>query len=387
MALTIPPKPSQFSPSIPPPGFRKLYVNFAGERKRIVPRVQLIHTNGAKTAGSIESSKNWAERRTVGAQATTLPTFQVDLDGDAAQFIDSNQAQNACYKANPFAISYETADSGWASDPTISAFTGAQLQMLANGVAYCSVLYGITLAYPTRWDGNGTASHTEPFGYPYWTNSSGKICPGQKKKAQVRDIIIPHAKAIVNAWSGKDPIPPPGSGGGKYTVQAGDSWWKISQMYGITVDQLVAMNPPATSATVIHPGQVLNVPGGSTTPTPPPVPKAPNGLTAEQNRIEGNKAASPPASPVIKNTLIHNNCPWLQQVLCAMNTLPADGGGPIFPPDWVGEGRIGSGTATFQMFGDGGKSALAYWQSKNGLTADGIYGSQTYSKMRAVRGK
>jgi LysM repeat protein len=386
MALTIPPKPSQFSPSIPPPGYRKLYVNFASERKRITPRIQLIHTNGAKTPGSIESSKNWAERRTVGAQATTLPTFQVDLDGDAAQFIDINQAQNACYKANPFAISYETADSGWAADPTISAFTGAQLQMLANGVAYCSVLYGISLSYPTRWDGNGTASHTEPFGYPYWTNSNGKICPGQKKKQQVRDIIIPHAIKIVQAWAGKDPTPPP-TGTGKYTVVSGDSWWSISEKYHITVDQLVKMNPPATANTVIHPGQVINVPGGSTTPPPTTTPKAPNGLTAEQNRIEGAKAATPPASPMIYNSLVHNNCPWLQQVLCSMNTLPADGAKPIFPPEWVGEGRIGSGPATFKMFGDGGSSALAYWQSKNGLTADGKFGNATYSKMRAVRGK
>ena len=68
-----------------------------------------------------------------------------------------------------------------------------------------------------------------------------------------------------------DPTPPPS--GGKYTVKAGDSWWSISQAYKITVDQLVAMNPPATSSTVIHPGQVLNVPSGSTPPpdpTPPP---------------------------------------------------------------------------------------------------------------------
>jgi LysM repeat protein len=261
------------------------------------------------------------------------------------------------------------------------------MQKLANGIAYCAVLYNISLAYPTSWMGNGTASHTEPFGYPYWTNSSGKICPGQKKKQQVRDIIIPHAKRIRDAWSGKDPTPPP-TGTGKYTVVSGDSWWSISEKYGITVNQLVAMNPPATANTVIHPGQVLNVPSGSTTPTPPPsVPKAPNGLTAEQNRIDGAKAATPPASPVIYNALVHNNSPWLQQVLCSMNTLPADGAKPIFPPEWVGEGRLGSGPAVYQMFGDGGSSALAYWQSKNGLTADGKFGNATYSKMRAVRGK
>jgi hypothetical protein len=209
MSLTIPPRPEGFHPAHPPPGYRKDYVSFAGTRKVITPRLQLIHTNGAAGQGSIEASKAWAERRTYNGTTTTLPTFQVDRDGDAAQFIDINRAQNACYKANGWAISYETADTGYKTDPTISAFTEAQCQALANGVAYCSMLYKIPLNYPTTWDGSGTASHTEPFAYPYWTNSNGKICPGQKKKAQVRDVIIPQARRIVAAWSGTPAPTPP----------------------------------------------------------------------------------------------------------------------------------------------------------------------------------
>jgi len=210
MTLTIPSRPAAFRPDVAPPGYRKLYVNFAAERKRVAPRLQLIHTNGAGREGSIEASKAWAERRVVNGNSTTLPTFQVDRDGDAAQFIDINQAQNACYKVNGWAISYETADTGYLDDPTISAFTEAQIQKLANGVAYCSMLYKIPLEYPLTWDGAGTASHTEPFAYPYWTNSNGKICPGQKKKAQVRDVIIPHARRIVAAWTAPPPPPPSG---------------------------------------------------------------------------------------------------------------------------------------------------------------------------------
>jgi hypothetical protein len=209
MALTIPSKPKEFRPDRPPPGYRADYVSFATTRKIITPRLQLIHTNGAANQGSIESSKAWSERRTYNGTTTTLPTFQVDRDGDAAMFININQAQNACYKVNPWAISYETADTGYKADPTISAFTEAQLQALANGCAYCSVLFKIPLAYPSTWDGAGSASHTEPFGYPYWTNSNGKICPGQKKKAQVRDIILPHARKIVESWTQKPTPTPP----------------------------------------------------------------------------------------------------------------------------------------------------------------------------------
>jgi LysM repeat protein len=75
-----------------------------------------------------------------------------------------------------------------------------------------------------------------------------------------------------------EPGPTPPTNTGKYTVVKGDSWWSISQKYKTTVDALVKLNPPATSSTVIHPGQVLNVPGGSTPPpTPTPTPPATGG--------------------------------------------------------------------------------------------------------------
>ena len=125
-------------------------------------------------------------------------------------FIDMNRAQNACYKANGWAISYETADTGYKARPDDlrrSPKPNARCSPTISPTA--SMLFKIPLAYPTTWDGSGTASHTEPFGYPYWTNSNGKICPGQKKKAQVRDVIIPFARAIVAAWTGTTPIPIP----------------------------------------------------------------------------------------------------------------------------------------------------------------------------------
>jgi LysM repeat protein len=80
---------------------------------------------------------------------------------------------------------------------------------------------------------------------------------------------------------GSVPPPDPGlppSSSGKYTVKAGDSWWSISQAYKISVDALVKLNPPATSSTVIHPGQVLNVPVVTAPPTtPPPTTPPPTG--------------------------------------------------------------------------------------------------------------
>ena len=209
MTLTIPSKPTSFSPTIPPPGYRKLLVSFNNERRIITPRLQLAHTNGASKQSSIESAKAWAERRTVNGVATTLPHFQVDRDGDAAMLLELNRQGITSAKANPFVIGYETGDTGYLTDPGISAFTEAQLQKMANGFAYCSMVFKINLEYPATWDGNGSAAHTEPFAYPYWTNAKGKICPGSKKKQQVRDIILPHARKIVEAWTSTAPPKPP----------------------------------------------------------------------------------------------------------------------------------------------------------------------------------
>lgn len=158
-----------------------------------------------------------------------------------------------------------------------------------------------------------------------------------------------------------------------YTVVSGDSWWGISRKYGITVDQLVALNPPATSSTVIHPGQVLNVPGTGDDPY--------DWVSA------GAQMTTPPANPILKRGVQHGNVMWLQAVLCSMPTLPADGGQSIYNPAWVGRDRIDDGPADNDLFGDATHNALVYWQSKNGLTADGVYGSATANKMLAVRGK
>lgn len=174
----------------------------------------------------------------------------------------------------------------------------------------------------------------------------------------------------------KPPKPPSGS---TYTVVAGDSWWGISQKLGVSMDALIAANPPATSSTVIHPGDVLQVPGGSS--------GGGGGGGGTDNAAAGAKATTPPGSPTLQRGTKHPNVPWLQQVLCSMPKLPADGGGPIFNPAWVGADSISGGPSTAQMFGDATWNALAYWQGHNGLRADGIYGNTTAQKMAAVRGK
>ena len=211
MVLTIPPKPDEIRPDLPPPGCRVWLVTFNDERRIIKPRIQLAHTNAAKNEGTVESARNWAERRTFNGKATTLPHFQVDRDGDACMLLELNRQPIVNAKANPFSLGYETADQGYDTDsyPAGSYFTEPQLQALCNIFAYVSLLFKIPLHYPETWDGSGSASHTEPFAYPYWSSYEGKACPGDHKKAQVRDVILPWAREIVAAWTDTPKPTPP----------------------------------------------------------------------------------------------------------------------------------------------------------------------------------
>lgn len=45
-----------------------------------------------------------------------------------------------------------------------------------------------------------------------------------------------------------------------YTVQAGDSMWKIASKYEVGVSEIIAANPTVTNPSYIYPGQKLTVP-------------------------------------------------------------------------------------------------------------------------------
>ncbi len=204
-----PPKPERFHPDLPPPGFEKKLISFWQDRPRIKPRLQLVHTNGASREGSVEASYNWANQPGSGH---TIPHLQIDRSGRGAMLLPADRKGIANYRASDFSLGFETADTGYLADPTISAFTDKQAESVAVACAYYAWGYSIPLEYPATWDGAGTASHTEPFGYPLWTNSQGKTCPGTKKKRQVRDVVLPRARQILAAWTTPTSPPPPDPG-------------------------------------------------------------------------------------------------------------------------------------------------------------------------------
>lgn len=56
-----------------------------------------------------------------------------------------------------------------------------------------------------------------------------------------------------------------------YMVQAGDTLGIIAARYGVTVWDLLALNPQIWNASLIFTGQVINVPASYVPPAPPPV--------------------------------------------------------------------------------------------------------------------
>ena len=72
-----------------------------------------------------------------------------------------------------------------------------------------------------------------------------------------------------------------------YTVVAGDSLWGISHKFGMTVDELVALNHLGSSHAVIYPGNRLVVKGAGNTPVTPNYPTTSVGGNGKLDKLVG----------------------------------------------------------------------------------------------------
>ncbi|NLJ81374.1 MAG: SafA/ExsA family spore coat assembly protein [Firmicutes bacterium] len=67
-------------------------------------------------------------------------------------------------------------------------------------------------------------------------------------------------------------MPPPSgcpAGTFPYTVQRGDSMWLIAQRFGVSLSALIAANPQISDPSKIHPGQIVCVPTTPSITCPP----------------------------------------------------------------------------------------------------------------------
>src|SRR5690606_28378198 len=84
-------------------------------------------------------------------------------------------------------------------------------------------------------------------------------------------IFAGQVRRVPGAGGGTTPPPPsqPGGTPSTYTVVRGDTLGRIAARFGTTVSAIASANG-ITNINLIFVGQVLQIPGGSTTPPPQP---------------------------------------------------------------------------------------------------------------------
>lgn len=109
----------------------------------------------------------------------------IGLQGQVEQYLDNTRRADANYKANAFAMSWETADNG---HPDSFEWTPNQTVAIAESMVWGNQLYGIPIALPKTWDGTGMGYHTL-FGAPSNWTPVAKSCPGTVRKKQFPAIL------------------------------------------------------------------------------------------------------------------------------------------------------------------------------------------------------
>lgn len=71
-----------------------------------------------------------------------------------------------------------------------------------------------------------------------------------------------------------------------YTVLPGDTMWDIANMYGVSLNNLVANNPQINNPNLIHPGQIINISSINNGPGKTNgVPSTPNDIKALEEEV------------------------------------------------------------------------------------------------------
>ena len=178
--------------------------------------------------------------------------------GQSLKVPGSGSSSSASASSNGTSISTSTTSAAPAAGGSYTVQAGDSYWRIANK-------YGISISELQRL--NGTSNY---FLYP---GQSIKV-PGS---GSANATPAPAATtASTTSAPAETPAPAPSTGGGNYTVQAGDSYWRIANKYGISISELQRLN--GTSNYFLYPGQSIKVPGGGAaaeTPAPAPVSQTP----------------------------------------------------------------------------------------------------------------
>ena len=186
---------------------------------------------------------------------------------------------NASASSNSSSASTSTTSAAPAAGGSYTVQAGDSYWRIANK-------YGISISELQRL--NGTSNY---FLYP---GQSIKV-PGSGS-ASATPAPASNTASTTPAPA-ETPAPAPSTGGGNYTVQAGDSYWRIANKYGISISELQRLN--GTSNYFLYPGQSIKVPGGGAaaeTPAPTPAPVSQTPAPAESPAPASAETPAPAAN-------------------------------------------------------------------------------------------
>ncbi|HKZ20328.1 MAG TPA: peptidoglycan recognition family protein [Acidimicrobiia bacterium] len=169
---------------------------------QISPRTIIDHSNAGASKTGWEALWKYMARTDIVMDCHCL----VDMTGLIVQCLPFHVRADCNFKANTFAISFETQDNGSPSLP-YTPWTPEQFEALAQAHAALCDAYDIRIVQPSAWDASGIGHHSL---YPEWSSYAGKTCPGAARiaqmpalRARVATLLAPPASVTLET-----PIPP-----------------------------------------------------------------------------------------------------------------------------------------------------------------------------------
>ena len=201
--------------------------------------------------------------------------------GQSLKVPGSGSSSNATASSNSSSTSTSTTTAAPAAGGSYTVQAGDSYWRIANK-------YGISISELQRL--NGTSNY---FLYP---GQSIKV-PGSGSASATPAPASNTASTTPAPAETPAPAPAQSTGGGNYTVQAGDSYWRIANKYGISISELQRLN--GTSNYFLYPGQSIKVPGGGAaaeTPAPTPAPVTQTPAPAESPAPAAAETPAPAAN-------------------------------------------------------------------------------------------
>lgn len=145
---------------------------------RIEARIGILHVD----AGNAYDLYDFFKNRSGGIESHG----HIAKDGRLFQYRDTGWEADANYKANQFALSFETQGYGEGE------WTHQQISMIKRVMLWARERHGIPLRKVTSWnDPRGGWGHHTLFGAPSQWTPVAKSCPGPDRKKQFDNILVP----------------------------------------------------------------------------------------------------------------------------------------------------------------------------------------------------